>query len=360
MNQNVIMMRMRSRLRTKRIVISPTRKDTAGDTLDTMDMTQAADPPHSDAGTVPSVQQKQQQVQDAQATDHPQSDARRVESVHQLQEHAEPADAENHREVCQDSECTCVSLAGHKSDKRTDILPLWGDHVTMNLSALVLENVTKKSYYKNVLLDMESFPKLLEQIISHVKHLEPWDNYKRSLQGMTETCGGGRVMAVGVVVSSAYCLLYRLFNLRITRKQLFSMLKNRQSVYVRAMGLMYIRYTQPPGDLWYWMEPFLDDDSEIDPRSGGGDVISFGQMVKLMINKLDWYGTLFPRIPDRVQEDIVKKLAERKNRMEQEKRQEGGEQSSSGEGNKSSKGRMVWTCTACNVVTSSHPLNVYG
>lgn len=45
----------------------------------------------------------------------------------------------------------------------------------------------------------------------------------------------------------------------------------------------------------------MDDDEQIDPRSGGGDPMTIGQMLKNMLTKLDWYGTLFPRIPVPIQ-----------------------------------------------------------
>ncbi|CAL2044164.1 unnamed protein product [Caenorhabditis brenneri] len=214
---------------------------------------------------------------------------------------------------------------GTYKGKRSNTLPIWGNQVTMNLNTLVLENIRESYYYKNNLVEIDSFQTLVEQIFYQVKHLEPWEKGTRRLQGMTGMCGGVRGVGAGGVVSSAYCLLFRLFNLRISRKQLISMLNSRQSVYIRGIGFMYIRYTQPPADLWYWLEPYLDDDSEIDPRSGGGDLMSFGQMVRTMINKLDWYGTLFPRIPVPIQKEIDEKFAERKKQqlMEEEEWQAG-------------------------------------
>lgn len=74
---------------------------------------------------------------------------------------------------------------------------------------------------------------------------------------------------------------------------------------------MYIRYCQPPADLWAWFESYFDDDQEIDPRSGGGDKMQIGQIVKQMLMKLDWYSTLFPRIPIPVQKDIDIKFRQR-------------------------------------------------
>lgn len=70
-------------------------------------------------------------------------------------------------------------------------------------------------------------------------------------------CGGVRGVGAGGVISTAYCLLYKMFTMKITRKQLVSMINSRQSVYLRGLGFMYIRYTQPPAYLWAWMEPYL-------------------------------------------------------------------------------------------------------
>ncbi len=110
-----------------------------------------------------------------------------------------------------------------------------------------------------------------------------------------------RGVGAGGVVSTAFCLLYKMFTMKLTRKQLVSLINHSDSPYIRGMGFMYIRFSQPPTDLWAWMEPYLDDDEPIDPRSGHGDEMTIGQVVKLMLTKLDWYGTLFPRIPVPIQ-----------------------------------------------------------
>ncbi|CAM6004476.1 unnamed protein product [Sphagnum balticum] len=134
-----------------------------------------------------------------------------------------------------------------------------------------------------------------------VTHLEPWERGTRKVVGLTGMCGGVRGVGSGGVVSSAYCLLYRLHQLRVQRKQLCTMINHPQSPYIRGMAFLFIRYTQPPKDLWSWYWPYLDDHDQIDPRSGGGDIMTFGTLVKGMLTKLDWYGTLFPRIPVPIQ-----------------------------------------------------------
>ena len=42
-------------------------------------------------------------------------------------------------------------------------------------------------------------------------------------------------------MSTPYCLLYKLFTLKLTRKQLRGMLDHSDSPYIRGLGFMYIR-----------------------------------------------------------------------------------------------------------------------
>lgn len=40
---------------------------------------------------------------------------------------------------------------------------------------------------------------------------------------------------------------------------------------------------------------------EVDVRAGGGQIITIGEMVRLFLTKLDWFSSLFPRIPVPIQ-----------------------------------------------------------
>lgn len=51
-----------------------------------------------------------------------------------------------------------------------------------------------------------------------------------------------RGVGAGGIVSTAYCLLYKLFTLKLTRKQLNGLLTHPDSPYIRGLGFMYIRY----------------------------------------------------------------------------------------------------------------------
>ncbi|CAF5032097.1 unnamed protein product, partial [Rotaria magnacalcarata] len=45
----------------------------------------------------------------------------------------------------------------------------------------------------------------------------------------------------GGIVSTAYCLLYKLYTLKLTRKQVISLTIHTDSPFIRALGFMYIR-----------------------------------------------------------------------------------------------------------------------
>lgn len=106
-----------------------------------------------------------------------------------------------------------------------------------------------------------------------------------------------------------YCLLYKLYTLKLTRKQVNGLITHTDSPFIRGLGFMYIRYTQPPADLFDWYEEFLQDEEEVDPKAGGGQLMTMGQLCRQMLTKLDWFSTLFPRIPVPIQKQIEQKLS---------------------------------------------------
>lgn len=71
------------------------------------------------------------------------------------------------------------------------------------------------------------------------------------------------------------------------------------------------RYTQPPADLFSWYDEYLEDEEEMDVKAGGGQVMKLGDILKQFLSKLEWFSTLFPRIPVPIQKDLEHKLGER-------------------------------------------------
>ncbi|XP_063704723.1 pre-mRNA-splicing factor 38B-like isoform X2 [Culicoides brevitarsis] len=196
-----------------------------------------------------------------------------------------------------------------KTGKQNNVLPFWGNESTMNLNPLILTNIQGSSYFKVNLFKLKTYHEVVDEIYYQVKHLEPWERGSRKT-GQTGMCGGVRGVGAGGIVSSAYCLLYKLYTLKLTRKQVNGLMNHTDSPYIRGLGFMYIRYTQPPGDLFDWYADYLQDDEEIDVKAGGGQLMTIGQMLRLFMTKLDWFSTLFPRIPVPIQKQIEQRMNE--------------------------------------------------
>ncbi|XP_051860755.1 pre-mRNA-splicing factor 38B isoform X4 [Drosophila sulfurigaster albostrigata] len=156
--------------------------------------------------------------------------------------------------------------------KQHNTLPFWGNETSMNLNPLILANIQSSSYFKVHLFKLKTYHEVVDEIYYQVKHMEPWERGSRKTSGQTGMCGGVRGVGAGGIVSTAYCLLYKLYTLRLTRKQVNGLLNHTDSAYIRALGFMYLRYTQPPGDLYDWYEDYLQDEEEIDVKAGGGQV----------------------------------------------------------------------------------------
>ena len=198
-----------------------------------------------------------------------------------------------------------------KNSKLSNVLPLWGNERSMNLNPLILTNIQSSHYFKVNLYELKTYHEVIDEIYYKVTHLEPWEKGSRRTSGQTGMCGGVRGVGAGGIVSTAYCLLYKLFTLKMTRKQLNGLITHCDSPYIRALGFMYIRYTQPPTSLLDWYEPYLDDEEEMDVKAGGGQTMRLGLILRQWLMKLEWFSTLFPRIPVPIQQKIQKHLEER-------------------------------------------------
>ena len=97
-------------------------------------------------------------------------------------------------------------------------------------------------FFQKWSLIFQTYHEVVDQIYYKVTHLEPWEKGSRKASGQTGMCGGVRGVGAGGIVSSAYCLLYKLFTLKLTRKQVTGLINHADSPYIRGLGFMYIRW----------------------------------------------------------------------------------------------------------------------
>jgi pre-mRNA-splicing factor 38B len=125
--------------------------------------------------------------------------------------------------------------------KKNNTLPLFGNKETMNINNMIITNIRQSRYFKTDLFELKTFHQVVDEIYYRVTHLEPWEKNSRKLAGQVGMCAGVRGVAAGGIVSTPYCLLFKLFTLKLTRKQVNVMLNHLDSPYIRGLGFMYIR-----------------------------------------------------------------------------------------------------------------------
>ncbi|XP_047982734.1 pre-mRNA splicing factor SR-like 1 isoform X3 [Salvia hispanica] len=111
------------------------------------------------------------------------------------------------------------------------------------LEKVLCMNILSSDYFRD-LLKLKTYHEVIDEIYVTVTHVEPW---------MTGNCRGP---------STAFCLLYKFFLMKLTVKQMHGLLTHPDSPYIRAIGFLYLRYVADPKTLWGWCEPYVKDDED--------------------------------------------------------------------------------------------------
>ncbi|KAH9576021.1 hypothetical protein CY35_01G141600 [Sphagnum magellanicum] len=145
------------------------------------------------------------------------------------------------------------------------------------LERVLCTNILSSDYFKE-LYSLKTYTDVVDEIYNQVDHVEPW---------MTGNCRGP---------STAFCLLYKLFTMKFSAKQMKALLDHGDSPYIRAIGFLYLRYVGEPKTLWGWFEQYVKDDEEFAPGSNGR-MTTMGVYVRDLLLNQYYFDTLFPRIP---------------------------------------------------------------
>lgn len=168
-----------------------------------------------------------------------------------------------------------------------------------NLNPILRENILASEYFKT-LAEISTFDELVDEIYNKVTYATPFIPNTRS-------------------PSSCFCLLYRCFQMRLTYKQLATMLDHADSPYIPAVGLLYVRYVVDPKEAWGFYNPKVRDETEFDPGATGKKK-TISQFVNDLIEDLHYHDTILPRIPvlvqRQMQENILRLEYERKEHAE--------------------------------------------
>lgn len=84
------------------------------------------------------------------------------------------------------------------------------------LEKVLCMNIMSSDYFKE-LYRLKTYHEVIDEIYNQVDHVEPW---------MTGNCRGP---------STAFCLLFKFFTMKLTVKQMHGLLKHPDSPYIRAV-----------------------------------------------------------------------------------------------------------------------------
>ena len=71
-----------------------------------------------------------------------------------------------------------------------------------------------------------------------------------------------------------------------------------------------------------WLILVFSIPQELDVKAGGGCVMAIGEMLRSFLTKLEWFSTLFPRIPVPVQKMIDQQMKARPRKVPEKEVQE--------------------------------------
>lgn len=159
----------------------------------------------------------------------------------------------------------------------------------MNLPNILLINIQSNGYFKD-LLRLRAFQDVVDEIEEKVEYIEPWIPRTRT-------------------PSTAFCLLYKLFTVRMTAAQLKDMLRSNQQQMVRGMGFLFVRFCIDPKQMWKWIAPYVADESLIKYKQKGA-AIPLYEFIQLLFLGNKYCDILFPRIPIPIAKELKQKFEE--------------------------------------------------
>lgn len=163
-----------------------------------------------------------------------------------------------------------------------------------NLNTVLRANILSSNYFK-ALYDYKSYHEVMHEIEREVTHVAPFSAGKQRLP------------------STAFCLLYKFFTMGLTEKQLKGLLEHKESAYVKAVAVLYVRFMLSATDMWTWLSPLLEDNQKFKPGSAVDDPeMTIAEFVEMVLSGNNLYGTVMPRIPALAARNIKNKLLVRK------------------------------------------------
>lgn len=201
----------------------------------------------------------------------------------------------------------------------SDVLPLITatDHhgrETYNMNPMLLESIRLSDYFWEI-ARYTTFAEVIDQIYYNIEYVTPWLPGTHKAVRSTGMQSAMRGVSNAGTPGTAFTMLLKMYIMRLTRTQVEAMVNHKDSAFIKAMGLLYLRVGALPADgckdLWSWFEPHLDDKETFNIDGSPNTATTVGQFCRRLLTDQDYFGDRLPRIPVLVQRQIDQRLQER-------------------------------------------------
>jgi len=168
-----------------------------------------------------------------------------------------------------------------------------------NLPEELHQRIERSEYYR-CLYVFKTVGKVVDIVYEKVVTVEPWMHRGNNKRGLYK------------IPSTAFCLLLKLFKLQLTEGQVTDLLEHPDSIFIRALGALYVRFGAPPGLLWKWLGPYCDDLELFMPgtnKAQRGEV-AFGDWIASLLTDPETYQVPFPALDARSSTRIRQRLGQ--------------------------------------------------
>eukprot|EP00668_Euglena_longa_P044308 GGOE01058915.1.p1 GENE.GGOE01058915.1~~GGOE01058915.1.p1 ORF type:complete len:496 (-),score=91.83 GGOE01058915.1:359-1846(-) len=208
-----------------------------------------------------------------------------------------------------------------QAQKKANMLPMQGNVEKANMDDRLWQNIQDCNFYKS-LFEYKTYEEIIEKAEDSAKYINAWGDHaatqKRGSHMIVAAASGAAHLAGmrGWVhqhhqPSPAWCLMYKLHTLRVTKDQVEGMLGHANPC-VRCMALVYLRLVLPPIHLWEYFEDHVNDQEELLLTDKPN--VRFTKVSEVAVNlllELKYLDTRFPRIAEAHMRNIRAALAKK-------------------------------------------------
>ena len=177
------------------------------------------------------------------------------------------------------------------------------------LRSMLVENIRSHDYFKG-LAELKTFEEVVDQIYYDCKMCCMWMPGTHKTQRAAGMCSGLRGVSNAGVPASSAMLLFKLYTLQLTKEQVKTLIHHPDSVFIKALGFLYLRHVCSPKELWAWCEPHINARDQLSEQ-GDEVTTTLGRFVQKLLLEQEFHDCMLPRLPVPVAREMEKNIAEK-------------------------------------------------